>query len=96
MKNIQQLATDIIKPIAEDLGYYLVEVSYKKEAYGMALNVCIDKDGGVDINDCERLSKALDLPLDDADITNGASYNLNVSSYGLDRALKLIMTLINI
>ena len=63
-------------------------MSYKKEATGMALNVCIDKDGGVDINDCEALSKALDQPLDDFDITNGASYVLNVSSYGLDRALK--------
>ncbi|MBQ4557921.1 MAG: ribosome maturation factor RimP [Clostridia bacterium] len=88
MKNVQAYATEIIKPIAEELGYYLVEVSYKKEVSGMVLAVCIDKDGGVDINDCERLSKALDLPLDEADVTNGASYNLNVSSYGLDRAFK--------
>ena len=88
MKNVQQLATEIIKPIAEDLGYYLVEVSYKKEVSGMVLAVCIDKEGGVDINDCERLSRAVDVPLDEADVTNGASYNLNVSSYGLDRAFK--------
>lgn len=86
--SVQDRALEIIKPIAEELGYTLVEVSYKKEVAGMTLWVCIDKDGGVDINDCERLSKALDQPLDDYDITNGASYHLNVSSYGLDRAFK--------
>lgn len=87
-KNTQERAEEIIRPIAESLGYYLVEVQYKKEFNGMVLAVCIDKPGGVDINDCEKLSRALDEPLDIADVTNGASYNLNVSSYGLDRNLK--------
>ena len=86
--SVQERAEEIIRPIAEELGYTLVEVSYKKEVSGMTLWVCIDREGGVDINDCERLSKALDQPLDDQDVTNGASYNLNVSSYGLDRAFK--------
>ncbi len=86
--SVQERAEEIIRPIAEELGYTLVEVSYKKEVAGMTLWVCIDREGGVDINDCERLSKALDQPLDDQDVTNGASYNLNVSSYGLDRAFK--------
>lgn len=86
--SVQEKAFSIIEPIANSLGYVLVEIAYKKENTGMALNVCIDKDGGVDINDCEKLSRALDQPLDDNDITNGASYVLNVSSYGLDRALK--------
>ena len=86
--SVQARAISIIEPIATSLGYVLVEVAYKKENTGMALNVCIDKDGGVDINDCEKLSRALDQPLDDNDITDGASYVLNVSSYGLDRALK--------
>ena len=57
--SVQDRALEIIKPIAEELGYTLVEVSYKKEVAGMTLWVCIDKDGGVDINDCEKLSKAL-------------------------------------
>ncbi len=90
MKNssVQEKAEAVIRPIVESLGYVLVEVTYKKEINGMTLWVCIDKDGGVDINDCEKVSKALDEPLDINDITNGASYNLNVSSYGLDRAFK--------
>ena len=86
--SVADRARELILPIAQDLGYVLVEVTYKKELTGMVLWVCIDKEGGVDINDCERLSKALDQPLDDNDITNGASYSLNVSSYGLDRAFK--------
>ena len=88
-ENVQDKAIALIQPICEDLGYVLVEVLYRKERDGsMSLNVCIDKQGGVDINDCECLSKALDEPLDINDITDGASYVLNVSSYGLDRALK--------
>ena len=87
-KSTQERAIEIIKPIAEELGYYLVEVQYIKEHTGMVLAVCIDKPGGVNINDCEALSRALDAPLDENDITYGASYNLNVSSYGLDRSLK--------
>ena len=87
--SVQERAIELIQPISKELGYVLVDVVYRKERDGvMSLNVCIDKDGGVDINDCERLSKALDEPLDVYDITNGASYVLNVSSYGLDRALK--------
>ena len=88
-ESVQDRAIALIEPISNALGYVLVEVLYRKERDGsMSLNVCIDKDGGVDINDCERLSKALDEPLDINDITDGASYVLNVSSYGLDRALK--------
>lgn len=81
-------ALKIICPVVEGLGYVLVDLEYKKEFSGYVLALTIDKDGGVDINDCERVSRALDKPLDDNDITNGASYSFNVSSYGLDRQFK--------
>lgn len=87
-ENTQSVATKIIQPICEELGYTLVEVSYKKELTGMVLSIVIDKPNGVNINDCEKLSRALDQPLDDANISNDQPYNLNVSSYGLDRSLK--------
>lgn len=86
--SVQDRAIEVIAPICSDLGYHLVDVTYKKEVGGMTLWVCIDKDGGVDINDCEAVSRALDEPLDANDITNGAPYNLNITSYGLDRAFK--------
>ena len=53
----------------------------------MNLTVVIDKDGGVTIDDCERLHKAIDAPLDELDPID-VSYTLNVSSPGIDRPLK--------
>ena len=50
--------------------------------------VVIDSENGITIDDCERVSRALDIPLDENDVTDGKSYNFNVSSYGLDRAFK--------
>jgi len=81
-------ATKIIKPIVEELGYVFVDLEYKKDYTGYVLALTIDKDGGVNINDCENVSRALDLPLDENDVTDGKSYNFNVSSYGLDRNFK--------
>lgn len=87
-ERIVDRAEKIIKPIVEELGYVFVDLEYKKEYSGYVLALTIDKDGGVNINDCERVSRALDEPLDENDITNGAPYNFNVSSYGLDRQFK--------
>ena len=87
-ERIVDKALKIIKPIVEDLGYIFVDLEYKKEFSGNVLALTIDSPEGITINDCERVSRALDEPLDKNDITNGASYNFNVSSYGLDRAFK--------
>lgn len=81
-------AYKVIKPIVEELGYVFVDLEYKKEYSGYVLALTIDKPEGVNINDCERVSRALDEPLDIADVTKGAPYNFNVSSYGLDRQFK--------
>ena len=81
-------AEKIIRPIVERLGYVFVDLEYKKEFSGNVLALTIDSPQGITINDCERVSHALDVPLDENDVTNGASYNFNVSSYGLDRAFK--------
>ena len=81
-------ALKIIKPVVEELGYVFVDLEYKKEHYGYVLALTIDKPEGVNINDCERVSRVLDIPLDENDITNGAPYSFNVSSYGLDRKFK--------
>lgn len=81
-------AFKIIKPVVEELGYVFVDLEYKKEHSGYVLALTIDKPEGVNINDCERVSRALDAPLDEYDVTNGASYSFNVSSYGLDRQFK--------
>jgi len=87
-KNITTLATEIFEPVAKELNYVLVDVEYKKDFNGMILAVTLDKEGGITLDDCEAFSRAVDEPLDVADITNGKPYNLTVSSYGLDRSLK--------
>lgn len=81
-------ATRIIKPVVEDLGYIFVDLEYRKDYSGQVLELIIDKPNGVNINDCEKVSRSLDEPLEVHDVTEGKPYNFNVSSYGLDRAFK--------
>ncbi len=77
---------EIAEPIASELGLGLWDVRYVKEGANYYLRIFIDKDGGVDINDCEKMSRAIDKPLDDADPIQDA-YTLEVCSPGLEREL---------
>ena len=88
MANVKKQVEDFVAPIAEGLGLEVVEVAYEKKYDGMNLTIFIDKKGGVNLEDCEKLHRAIDEPLDELDPTNGASYTLNVSSPGLDREIK--------
>ncbi len=85
-KNTVTAVEEIARPIADDLGLRIWDVRYLKEGSQWYLRVFIDKDGGVDINDCERMSRALDEPLDQADPIDG-EYILEVSSPGIEREL---------
>ena len=81
----------LLRPIIEGLGYEVVEITYKKE-YGTPTLTCFidtDKEGGIGLDDCEAVSRAIDPVLDENDPTDGEAYNLNVSSPGLDRPLTL-------
>ena len=79
---VQSLANEI----AAQLGLRIWDVRYVKEGSQWFLRIFIDKDGGVDINDCERMSRALDAPLDELDPIAG-EYILEVSSPGIEREL---------
>ncbi|MDE6275810.1 MAG: ribosome maturation factor RimP [Clostridia bacterium] len=88
MSKITESVQQLVEPIILANGMELVDVEYKK-LYGQdTLIIYIDKDGGVDLNDCELIHNAIDAPLDELDPTGGAPYNLNVSSPGIDRPLK--------
>ena len=78
---------NFLVPIGEELGINVVEVEFK-QGKNPALTVFISKDGGVDLDACEKLHRAIDLPLDEFDPTFGAPYTLNVSSLGIDRPFK--------
>ena len=77
----------LLLPIAEENGVEIYDVEYVKEGSDWYLRAYIDKPGGVDINDCERVSRALSDRLDEEDFIEDA-YVLEVSSPGLGRTLK--------
>lgn len=77
---------EIIKPFAEELGYDIWDVKYVKEGSDWYLRIFIDKDGGIDINDCVDFTHAVSKPLDEADPIS-QSYMLEVSSPGVEREL---------
>ncbi|MBR5497618.1 MAG: ribosome maturation factor RimP [Clostridia bacterium] len=85
-KNTVSLVWDIAKPLADELGLILWDVRFQKEGANWYLRIFIDKEGGVDIEDCVNMSHALDTPLDDGDFIE-QSYNLQVSSAGIERDL---------
>ena len=87
MGKVSEQVFELVAPIAEGFGLEVIEVLYEKKYDGMNLTVVIDKDGGVTIDDCERLHRAIDGPLDELDPIESA-YILNVSSPGIDRPLK--------
>ena len=88
MGKVADQVFELVAPIAEGFGLEVIEVLYEKKYDGMNLTVVIDKEGGVTIDDCERLHRAIDGPLDELDPIDVA-YILNVSSPGLDRPLTL-------
>ena len=75
------------KPVVEELGYELWDVEYVREGSERYLRIYIDKEGGIDIDDCERVHRALDPVLDEKDPIK-ESYHFEVSSAGLERPLK--------
>ena len=85
--NTVQKVRELIAPKAEELGYDLWDVEFVREGANNILRVTIDKDEGITIDDCEKMHRAIDPVLDEAD-TISQSYFLEVSSPGLGRQIK--------
>ncbi|MFC4387437.1 ribosome maturation factor RimP [Gracilibacillus marinus] len=86
-QNIAKQTEEIVKPIVEELSLELVDVVYEKEGPNWFLRVYIDKENGVDIEECGIVSERLSEVLDEKDPIEGA-YFLEVSSPGVERPLK--------
>lgn len=80
---IEEIALSLGEPVAEEMGVYIVDVSY---ANGI-LCYYVDTEGGIGIDKCEEFSRAVELVLDKEDIID-KEYSLEVSSPGVDRKLK--------
>ncbi len=78
---------ELLRPIAQEAGVEIYDVEYVKEGSDFYLRAYIDKPEGVNINDCEAVSRALSDALDEKDFISDA-YILEVSSPGLGRTLK--------
>ena len=84
---VTDLVSSFAKPIVEQHGCTLWDVEYVREGSEYFLRLYIDKEGGVDISDCEAVSRAVDPVLDEKDPIQ-ESYHFEVCSAGLERALK--------
>lgn len=87
MSKITEIVSALAKPVIEAEGCTLWDVEYVREAGSMYLRVFVDKAGGLGIDDCERISRALDPILDEAAPVPG-TYIFEVGSPGLERELK--------
>ena len=87
MSKITEKVTALARPVVEEEGCSLWDVEYVREAGCWYLRIYIDKEGGVGIDDCERISRRLDPILDEADPIPD-SYVFEVGSAGAERELK--------
>ena len=86
MKITDQIAA-LALPVAERFGCSLWDVEYVREGSERFLRIYIDKEGGVNITDCENVSRAMDPILDEKDLI-AESYHFEVCSAGLERPLR--------
>ena len=87
MKKVTEIVAEMAAPVAAEFGCELWDTEYVREAGQWFLRLYLDKDGGVDILDCENVSRRVSDLLDEADPIEG-SYIFEVSSAGAERQLK--------
>ena len=87
MKKITDVVWALAEPAVQAQGCRIWDVEYVREAGQWYLRLYLDKDGGVDILDCEAISRRVSDLLDEADPIEG-SYTLEVGPAGAERALK--------
>ncbi len=86
-KNIRETVKDAILPTVTELGYRIWDVTYSKIGADYHLEITIDNDKGINIEDCEKVHRAIDPILDECDPIEGFYY-LEVSSPGVERDIR--------
>ncbi|GAA0495843.1 ribosome maturation factor RimP [Salinibacillus aidingensis] len=86
-KKVTETTEELVQPILDDMNLELVDTEFVKEGKNWFLRVYIDKEGGVDIEECGKVSEALSEKLDEAEPVKDPYY-LEVSSPGVERPLK--------
>lgn len=85
-KNIAERVRELLFPVVLEAECYLWDVEYVKEGAEMILRIIIDSNEGITLDDCERVTRAIDPVLDEADPIENA-YRLEVTSPGVERPL---------
>ena len=86
-KSIVSTLYPVIEEVARDLGYSIWDLEYIKEGTEWYLRITIDSENGIGIDDCEKMSRAIDPVLDEHNVIEDA-YHLEVSSPGIERDIK--------
>ena len=86
-KSVRDTVREAILPTVTELGYRIWDITYAKVGADYHLEITIDSDAGIQIEDCERVHRAIDPILDEADPIEGFYY-LEVSSPGIERELR--------
>ena len=86
-KNIEEKVEQLIEKTINELGYKLYDVEYAKEGKDYFLRIFIDKNEGIDLNDCEKVNDAVNPILDAADYIK-EQYFLEISSPVIERTLR--------
>ena len=87
MASIEERVESLLVDTIENIGYDLYDVEYSKEGKDYFLRIYIDKPEGIDLEDCEKVSNAINEKLDEADYIK-EQYFLEVSSPGIERVLR--------
>jgi ribosome maturation factor RimP len=86
-KSVKETVREAILPTVTELGYRIWDVTYSKVGADYHLEITIDNDEGININDCEKVHRAIDPIIDECDPIEGFYY-LDVSSPGAERDLR--------
>ena len=86
-KSIREVVREAIAPTVDSLGYRIWDIEFKKIGADYHLEITIDNDRGINIEDCEKVHRAIDPILDEVDPIEGFYY-LEVSSPGIERELR--------
>ncbi len=84
IKSLEEIKT-VCESVAKDLGLTVCDVEFKQGKVG-TLTIVLTKEGGMDLDSCEKFHRAIDGPLDELNPTFDMPYTLNVSSRGIDWA----------
>ena len=89
MTEIREKIKELLAPIAETFGAFVVDIAIRNERGGKLIQAFVDTDKGITIDDCAGISRELARALDQSNLVQ-TSYRLEVSSPGIDKPIRML------